>query len=412
MNLCLMVAAGMALAGGKASAQEAGPSIDEMFEAVGGAAGTSDAAPAAGGGDAAPRPRRPHGKPSRPPKKKPPPPRRKPGRGPKAAGGIEAELKAARSRAMLRANYYHKQNKPWHLAMTWVNLGEHKKALPIFNMMLRKRNYNVAKSSVHDALAIAPDPLGHVARDSYMERYGIVQFAYAWSLMNLGKHKPARQLLADAAPKLASYPWSPSGYMRDKKPIVRMTEEIYDATKARLEELEASLAEAPDGDKQWTVAMLCSSQPGKEGTPDQWRLDIPLKRLEALLTMVERHPEHRYVMNGEAHMQLAHTWRVFEMHEKSIEAFDELIERYAASGHVTAGHALWSKAESLARLGVLREEMGARDAVEAYRLSAAAFRGVIKRYPKSHLNKVGESGYSKAQKRAATLEAAVARISR
>ncbi|MHC4251325.1 MAG: hypothetical protein ACYS9X_19570, partial [Planctomycetota bacterium] len=384
-----------------------------MFEAVSGPEG----APDAGGGEAAPRPGRPNGKPPkpdrppRPPERRPPPGRRKGGPAAETPPGVADEIKAARARAMARANFYNRQSKPWHLAMTWVNLGEHKKAVQIFDMMLRKRMYNVFKSPVRDAARIAPDPLGSYGSDKYMERLGTVQFAYAWSLMNLGKHKAARQILAEAAPKLARYDYPPY-YLRHKRQIVHMTQEVFDETKARLEELEASLAETPDGDKQLQVAILCQPEPGKEGSESRWRLDIPLKRLEALLTMIEKYPEHRHVMSGDVHWNLCQAWRAFEMHEKCIAVLNEMMERPFKNYNVSGGNALWAKAESLARLGVLREEMGVRDALGAYRASLETFRAFKTNFPKSSKCRIGESGYSAVQGRIATLEAAVARFSR
>ncbi len=404
-TLCLVTAAAVVLAGGVVRAQDAGPSIDEMFEAVGGAGGTSDAAPGAGGA-----PARPHGKPPKPPRpqKKPPTPRDRK----KGPTGVEADIKAARSRAMLRANYYNRQSKPWHLAMTWVNLGEHKKAHQVFATMLHKRTYNATKSPVRDALRIAPDPLGHFASDSSMEKYGVVQLAYAWSLMNLGQDRLVRQLLAEGSQKLATYRWSVPRSIKNRKLLVQMGTEVFEQAKARLEELEASLAEAPDGDKQWEVAVLCQPEPGKKDSESRWRLDIPLKRLEALLTMVEKYPEHRHVMSGDVHWNLCQAWRAFEMHEKSVAVLDEAMGKGFKSYNFSSGNALWEKAEAYARLGVLREEMGARDAAGAYRLSLETFRAFKEKYPKSSRCKIGRSGYSTVQGRVRTLEAALAKIMR
>lgn len=399
-DLCLVTGATLVLIGGGASAEDAGPSIDEMFEAV-------------SGPDAAPISERPRHKPPKPPKqaKGPPPRRRGTAPGAKAPPGVAAELKAARMRAIIRANFYNRQGKPWDLSMVWVSLGEHKKAIPLFDMMLRKRRCNISKSPVRDAAKIAPHPLGYRGSDSYMERLGTVQFAYAWSLMNLGQDRAARRLLADAAPKLARTEYPPD-YLKNKKQIVRMTAEIFERTKARLEELEASLAETPDGDKQWELAQLCSPAPGKEGTPLQWKLDIPLKRLEALLVMLARHPEHRRVTRGDVHWDLYHAWRAFEMHEKCVGVLDEMMKKHLKNYYVDSGYALWAKAETFARLGVLREELGVRDALGAYRASVAAFKAFRKQFPKSWRSKVGEDGRSSVRGRIATLSRAVDRILR
>jgi hypothetical protein len=194
--------------------------------------------------------------------------------------------------------------------------------------------------------------------------------------------------------------------------MFQMTPEILDETKAKLAELEASLAEAPDAEKQLQVAILCQPEPGKEGSESRWRLDVPLKRLEALLTMVEKYPEHRHVMSGDVHWNLCQAWRAFEMHERCIAVLDEAIEKGFKGYNISGGNALWEKAEACARLGVLREEMGARDAAGAYRASMDTFRAFTKKYPKSSRCKIGVIGYSAVQGRIRTLEAALAKVKR
>jgi hypothetical protein len=271
--------------------------------------------------------------------------------------------------------------------------------------------YNVNKSPVRDAATVAPGPLGSYGSDAHLERYGVGQIAYARTLVVLGHEKAAGGLLADAAARRAKNTYTPWN-LKDSLTKAQKFAAGYEEAKAKLAELESALAKTPDGDKQWELVQLCSPQSGKEGTALERKLDIPLKRLEALLVMLSRHPEHRRVTGGEVRWGLYHTWRIFEMHEKCVEVLDEMMAKHQKDYSVRHGTAHWEKAESFARIGVLREEMGVRDALGAYRASVAAFEAFRKQFPKDSRCKVGESGTSIVQRRIAALSGAVARFSR
>ena len=386
-KIALGIVAGvaLALAGDAASgAGSAGPTIDEMLRAVAGSdAGT--------GGATAPAPSRPTETPA---------PRHGPVVVPEASPGVEAGLKTVRERAKVRAKFYNGQDKLWNLCMIYVNLDNHKQAAHVFDIMIRKNTYNAHKSPVPGAARLAPGPLGYYGSNYYMERYGIVQMTYAKTLIALGQERAARMLLADAATRQAKAYGSstPQAMLQTARTFIAG----YEEAKAKLEALKSVLAEAPDGDRQWELAQHCAPGPGK--------IDRPLDRLEALLAMLEKYPDHKSVTSGMVHWDLCPAWRTFEMHENSVNVLDHLMATCRENSSVARGEALWEKAEALARLGLLREEHGMRNAIEVYQASLAAFEGFAKQFPKHSRNYASSGGTSTAQRRIRDVGVAVTRI--
>ena len=97
--------------------------------------------------------------------------------------------------------------------------------------------------------------------------------------------------------------------------------------------------------------------------------------------MLTKYPAHEQVARGAAHWELLHAFRLFEMHENAAEMADELLTSFPRERRVARGDALWQKAESLVRLGVLREELRGTGAVESYRKAREAFELFQKKHP-------------------------------
>jgi tetratricopeptide (TPR) repeat protein len=370
------------------------PTIEEMLSAVEGgapgpAAASAKAGPAAPGTPAtaatAPRPaveRPPH--------------------------DIPTELKALRSRVGHLIKLYQRQRKFYHLADIAQKFGKHKQAVRVISDMIHKRQPNAYKSTVPNARYLASrSHLHHI--DGYGERTGYGETMLARSLIALGAEKEAERALGDAVARQQRYP----DYAYLHRKFLARTKALvtgYAAAKEKLKELEAALEAAPTAELQWAYVEHC--------LPLNDRAADHLKWFEALLVMVDRYPQHKSVTSGIALWQLFYAYRDFEMHEKSVEVLDRILEDvpgihlHVEPWNVHAYNVLWEKAESWSRLGILQEELRDRRALESYRKAVETLDAYRKAYPKKGHNVVGESGTSVVGRRLEALNVAILRFAK
>jgi len=186
--------------------------------------------------------------------------------------------------------------------------------------------------------------------------------------------------------------------------------EGYPGAKEKLDELTAALTKAPSAESQWAIVALCD--------PSAARAMKPLRWIEGLPVMLAKYPEHKAVTSGLARWMLFHACRAFEMHEKSVEVLDEVLERHpdfrvSWGGHgATATDVLWQKAESYVRLGLLQDEHKDPHALGSCRKAIATFELFRRTYPDHKWNHPTEWGGPHIETRVGPLGQAIGRLSR
>ena len=374
------------------------PSIEEMLAVIEAARSAGEAAPAEAGTAGAPKARRTVATPKA----------RRTVPAPKAPPDVEAQMKDVKVRANRVAPFYQRHRKLYNLADLSMKFDNHRRALPIIAEMMRKKLYNAGKSPITNAMTLG-DRRSLYYIDRYGEYGGCADVMYAKSAICLGGEKEAAKALATAKAKQGRYEYVNSQHRKDLELAVEFVAG-YAQAKKKLEEIEAALAEAPTGDAQWEYVTLCS--------PPANRAVKPLKWLEGLLVMVAKYPEHKSVASGLAHWQLFHAYRAFAMHEKCIEALDELIEKHPKihlheePWNIREAYPHWEKANSCSKLGLLEEELKVRGAVGSYRKALDYFELFQKKYPKDSRCVPGESGVSVLQRRMEALRVAIGRLAR
>lgn len=319
---------------------------------------------------------------------------------------VRAVLKAVEARGSRRAAYYQKRKKLWHLCNLYVRFEKDRPAAQICTEMMRRRAYNIDLSPVPNLRELLYVDVSFYFASSG-ERSGYFDCLHARVLGRLGDETGARRALEEAKAKQAGgVGWR--FYERELEAAASFVEG-YPAAVKGLAELGASLKASPDAEKHWQLVRLCA--------PHSNRAVKPLTWLGGLLVMLTKYPAHEQVERGAVHWELFRAFHLFEMHENAAEVADVLLTSFPRERRVARGDALWQKAESLVRFGVLQEEFGNREAARSYRRAREAFQLFQEKHPddakcKPRTNAKGIAIPAQVPGRISALEEAIARLSR
>jgi tetratricopeptide (TPR) repeat protein len=207
------------------------------------------------------------------------------------------------------------------------------------------------------------------------------------------------------------------------RPTVAATSFIaaYAANKARLTALEASYADAPNGDTLWEILQLCArtyKEPGASySTPRKDGVRSLLRWLTAGAELVSKYPDHPRVQSGAAIQRFALALRRHELYEKAVEVLEAFTKNQPTSRGYQQDDAHWDMILVYGEMGVFYDELGDKKrALKVYQAALTLVDAHAKKFPKdsrSNAYTSKESGRTTAaltNRHAATLMNVIARV--